>query len=156
MSRDVNNFETPELALAFQRKCKEAGHDIIFTSVDRDYREQFAYYCQGREPLDTTNRFRKIAGLPPITQLENRKKITWTLNSKHIVNLDDERLDNDKARAFDFGIVYNGKYITDVKADVDKDNIEDYKECALIGESLGLISGMRFKNSDFPHLELAT
>ncbi len=40
-----------------------------------------------------------------------------------------------------------------IKADVDIDSIPDYEECALIGVSLGLISGMRFKNKDLPHLE---
>ncbi len=154
MSRDIMKFEKPEIAIIFQQICQEAGHEVIFTSVDRDYREQYAYYLQGREPLSVVNKARVFAGLPFISQKENQRKVTWTLNSKHVVNLDDERLDNDKSRAFDFAIVYENKVYWDLKADVDKDNIGDYKECAMIGESFGLKSGRHFKNPDYPHLEI--
>jgi len=155
MSRDINKFKKPALIPIFQQRCKEeAGHTVIITSVDRDYKEQYALWCQGREPLEVTNRFRKIAGLPPINQARNSKKVTWTLRSKHIINLDDERQDNDLSEAFDFCIIYKGEAIWEVKADVDNDKISDYRECALIGESLGLKSGMRFKNPDIVHLEL--
>ncbi len=154
MSRDITKFSKSDIAIVFQQKCKEARHEVIFTSVDRSWQEQYAYYCQGREPLSTVNKFRQFAGLPPIGQKENQRKVTWTLNSKHVVNLDDERLDNDKSRAFDFAIVYENKVYWDLKADIDKDNIGDYLECAMIGESLGLHSGRYFKNPDYPHLEI--
>lgn len=154
MSRNVQMFRKPDMVYDFINACKVQGHDVTITSVDRDYKEQYALYCQGREPLDVVNEFRKIACLPPISQAENQKKVTWTLNSKHIINLDDERKDNDKSDAIDFVILKNGKAIWDVKADVNADKQPDYKQCALIGESLGFISGMRFKNPDYPHLEL--
>lgn len=154
MSRDITKFKRPEIALEFQKRCEEAGHEVIFTSVDRDYKEQYAYYCQGRESLDITNKFRRLAGLSPIKQLENQRKVTWTLYSRHVVNLDDEKLDNDKSEAFDFAIIYDKKAVWDIKADIDGDNISDYIECIEIGEALGLISGRTFKNRDYVHMEL--
>lgn len=154
MSRDPNKFEKPELIPLFISKCEEAGIKVIITNVDRDYKEQYALYCQGREPLEIVNRFRKIAGLPPILQRENAYKVTWTLRSEHVVNLEDNQQDNDKSGAFDFCIVKDGKAVWDLKVNVNENDIPDYKECALIGESLGLYSGMRFRNQDFPHLQI--
>jgi peptidoglycan L-alanyl-D-glutamate endopeptidase CwlK len=154
MSRDPNKFEHPELIEQFIIKCGETGIKVVITSVDRDYKEQYALYCQGREPLDIVNKFRKIAGLLPISMKENTYKVTWTLRSNHVVNLDDDRQDNDKSRAFDFAVVKDGKATWDLKANVNENDIPDYKECALIGESLGLYSGMNFRNQDWPHLEL--
>ena len=155
MSRDFTRFEKPELIHNFITACADIGHKVIITSVDRDYKQQYAYFCQGREPLETVNRFRKIAGLPPIKQKENGRKVTWTLNSKHVVNLEDEKLDNDKSRAFDFAILNDDKSVSwDAKADVDQDNVSDYFECAIEGEKLGLYSGRHFKNPDWPHLQI--
>jgi hypothetical protein len=148
-------FEKPELIHNFITSCANIGHKVIITSVDRDYKEQYALFCQGREPLDIVNKFRKIAGMSPINQKENGRKVTWTLNSKHVVNLDDENLDNDRSRAFDFAIMYNDKTINwNIKADIDHDNVSDYLECANVGESLGLYSGRHFKNQDYPHLQI--
>lgn len=155
MSRDIEKFVKPELINQFMDECKTAGHKVIITSVDRDYKEQEALYAQGREPLETVNLLRERAGLPRIIGTENLRKVTWTLNSKHIINLDDERLDNDLSHAFDFGLLdREDRYIGDVKADVTANNIADYLECALIGENLGLKSGRKFKNPDYPHLEI--
>lgn len=154
MSRNIEMFSKPQMVYDFVNSCKEIGHSVIITSVDRNWREQYALFCQGREPLDVVNRFRKIAGMPPIGQKENSRSITWTLNSKHVINLEDENLNNDKSHAVDFAIVVNGNVDWDIKADVDFDSIPDYKECALIGEKLGFTSGMYFKNPDYPHLQI--
>lgn len=155
MSRDIYKFVKPELIEAFLDACKKQGHRVIITSVDRDYKEQRALYAQGRESLEIVNMLRQQAGLAEIRGVENTRKITWTMNSRHIINLDDERLDNDLSYAFDFGLLdREGRYLGDVKADVNANNIADYLECALIGEGLGLKSGRKFKNPDYPHLEL--
>ena len=155
MSRDISKFKKPYLILDFIEKCEDKLNlKVIITSVDRDYKEQFAYFCQGRESLEITNNARRIVGLVPITEEQNMKKVTWTMNSKHVINLDDERKDNDWSEAFDFAIVKNEKAIWNVKADINNDDIPDYEQCALLGESLGLKSGMRFKNIDLVHLEL--
>lgn len=148
-------FVSPSLIGEFQAKCLAKGHKTLITCVDRTYKEQYAYFLQGREPLYVVNEARKRAGLPAITQMENKRCVTWTMNSEHVVNPDDERIDNDKSRAFDFAILYpDGKVNWDVKADVDNDQISDYDECADIAESLGLYSGRRFKNKDYPHVQV--
>jgi hypothetical protein len=155
MGRDPKMFVRPELIDQFKEKCAAVGLKVVLTSVDRSYKEQTAYFAQGRETLEITNSLRKAAGLPPIGEEENKKKITWTMNSKHIINLDDERTDNDRSNAFDFAIVgVDGKINWDVKADINKDNVWDYLQCAMIGESLGLTSGRVFKSPDYPHLEI--
>ncbi len=154
MSRNPLMFEKPELITLFKQGCKDAGIDVVITSVDRDYKEQYALYCQGREPLDVVNKFRKIAGMLPISMKENSYKVTWTLRSNHVVNLDDDNQDNDKSRAFDFCVIKDGQGTWDLKANVNKNDLPDYKECALIGEGLGLYSGMHFRNPDYPHLEI--
>lgn len=155
MSRDINKFEKPEMVYQFIGACKNAGHIVLVTSVDRTYLEQNALFAQGRESLDVVNNLRKVAGLWPITEDENKKIVTWTLNSEHVVNLDDERKDNDLSRAIDFCIKdKNGKANFDVKADVNEDGISDYRECGLIGESIGFYSGIRFRKPDWGHLQL--
>lgn len=154
MTRDPKDFEKPEMAYAFLDACQKAGIDIIFTCVARTYVEQTALFAQGREPLDYVNGLRRLAGLTRLTHDENKRKVTWTMNSKHIVNPDDERIDNDKSKALDFCILNKGRAVWDVKADIDKDQIPDYEECARIAESLGFKAGARFKNPDYPHIEL--
>lgn len=154
-SRLIENFERPAMAYAFIDKCKEIhGLDVFFTSVDRTYMEQVALFAQGREPLDYVNDLRKKAGLPKITVEQNRAKVAWTMNSKHIVNPDDERLDNDKSRALDFCILNKGKASWDVKADVSGNQVSDYEDCARVAEALGFKAGARFKNPDICHIEL--
>ena len=155
-TRDKNEFEKPELIDKFIALCKTAGHDICITCTARDYKFQTALFAQGREKLAEVNRLRKMCGVYLITAEENKKQVTWTMSSKHIVNLEDDKLNNDKARAFDFCIKKHSDNDCDwdIKADTNGDGISDYRECALLGESLGLISGMRFKTADWPHLEL--
>jgi len=155
MGKDWSRFEKPEMIEKFIRLCADAKKKIVITCTDRTYQEQTAYFAQGRETLDKVNALRKIAGLWLITEEENKKKITWTMNSEHVVNLEDDNKDNDKSRAIDFAIVGDyGKIIWDVKVDVNADGISDYRECAMLGESIGFWSGMRFKTADWPHLQL--
>lgn len=138
----------------FIEGCKNAGHVVIITSTNRDFKEQVALYAQGRQPLVETNRLRKLAKLSPITEEQNKKRVTWTLASRHIVNLDDADITNDKCTAFDFAIVKNGKAIWDVKADVDADGVSDYLECANVAKGLGLESGAFWKKADYPHVQI--
>lgn len=154
MTRDPQDFEKPEMAYAFLDACQKAGIDVIFTCVARDYVEQTALFAQGREPLDYVNSLRKIAGLTKISQDENRRKVTWTMNSKHIVNREDVKLDNDKSRALDFCILNKGKAVWDVKASLDGDSVPDYEECGKIAEAIGFTWGGRWKKPDYPHIEL--
>ena len=148
---------TPELhfkALAHQIKCKESGIDILFTCTARSFQEQMALYAQGRQDIIEVNKLRLYAGLIPLLPQENHKKVTWTMASKHIINLEDNTSTNDKSKAYDIVVVKNGKAIWDIKADIDKDLIPDYEECGIIGERLGLVWGSRWSTPDYPHFQL--
>lgn len=161
MSRDPEMFVSPELISVFKERCKQAGIIVMITRVDATEDEQMALYAQGRKPLNEVNLKRNIADMSPIKEKQNRI-VTWTLNSKHlpaIVRLDDKGNPVKKSRAFDFAVVKDGIPTWLTKVDVDLDGEEDYLECGIIGESLGLIWGGRFRDAegkprpDMPHLQ---
>lgn len=136
--------------------CEKHGVEFIVTFTSRTLEEQHALYCQGRQPLELVNQGRAALGWAPITEKQNRRPVTWTIRSKHVV---DEQ--NPKARAFDVAIVKDGKVTWDLKADFDKDGISDYLEVGHLGEAVGLKWGGRFVNSkgkpipDYAHFEEA-
>ena len=148
-----------ECTPALQKKIKaftiamfSKGLPFVITCTSRTVKEQVALYAQGREDLFTVNALRYIAGLPPITETQNIK-VTWTLKSKHLIDLDDDNPANDKSRAFDIAITCNGRPTWDIKVDANRDSIPDYVQAGEIGESVGLRWGGRFKNPDRPHFE---
>lgn len=145
--------ELKEKAIKHQELCRASGIEIIFTCTARNVKEQIALYAQGRQGVDEVNELRRIAGLRPITEEANQRPVTWTLNSKHLVDLEDVNLYNDKARAYDIAIVRDGKVNWDLKADVNENEVADYEEVARIGESIGLKAGARFKTPDYPHFQ---
>lgn len=132
----------------FVKAMKEASLEFKVTCTARDIKEQKALYAQGRESLENTNSLRKKAGLPPITAVENKRKVTWTLKSKHIV---DESVT--KSSAFDIVLLNDGRATWDIKVNVNKNLIPDYQEAADIGTSVGLKAGATFKTPDLPHFE---
>ena len=132
---------------------------VIVTSVMRTYLEQVALYAQGRMPLSEVNIARKKAGMLPLEEKYN-KVVTWTLNSKHIINLLDDCPDNDKSKAVDFGIIdKDGKYRGDEKADTNLDNEKDYDQLGKMGEVIAvefeypIIWGGTFRSPDKPHFQ---
>lgn len=131
-----------------QRVKEKLGLDLILTCTARLAIEQRALYAQGREPIETVNHLRDNAGLLNISEHENRK-VTWTLDSKHIIN-DKRKL----AEAFDVALVNGKQVIWDIKVDVQGDGVPDYEQLAEIGESLGLKAGARFSTPDYPHFEV--
>lgn len=160
MSRDINEatpFMREFSALLIAKAKSEFNLRVIVTSVARHYKEQMALYAQGRQSLDEVNLLRKVAKMSPITAKENGHKVTWTMASKHIVNLDDAIKDNDLSRAIDFGILdSNGYYQGSTKADVNNDNVSDYKQLGELGEIVGagrVKWGGRWKSPDMPHFE---
>lgn len=132
----------------FATAMKEADLPFKITCTARTLKEQKALYAQGRETLEVTNSLREEAGLPSISSTENKNKVTWTLNSKHIV-----KDDNEKSRAFDIVLLSDDRVHWDLKVDVNKNQKPDYLEAAEIGESVGLKAGARFKTKDYPHFE---
>lgn len=63
---------------------KAQGIRFFVNETRRSNAVQSAYFAQGRESLDRVNALRAIAGLWPITESENSRKVTNTLKSKHI------------------------------------------------------------------------
>ena len=155
-SRSLDDMcpELLEKYRAFNIKMGEAGLIHIVTRVSCSIVEQMALFVQGRLPLADVNTFRRVAGLLYVHDTEN-KIVTWTLNSKHVTNMFDTDLNNDKARAFEIAILNKqGQVVWDLKVNVNTNEIPDYKEAARIGESVGLVSGGRWKNPDWPHYEI--
>jgi len=132
----------------------KAGIPFIITCTARTVKEQMALWAQGRESLFDTNTLREIAGLPLIHLEQNNHKVTWTLKSNHIIDLEDGDPNNDRSRAFDIAITRENKLVWDVKVDVNNDKKPDYIQAGEIGESVGLRWGGRFKTPDMPHFEL--
>lgn len=160
MSRDLNKAVPRMKNFALQligRAKEELALNVIVTDVDRLYEVQMALYAQGRQPLAEVNIMRKRAGMLPITHIENKNKVTWTMASRHIINLTNDNPDDDLSYAIDFGILdKNGKYMGDVKADVNRDNKPDYIQLGALAKRIdpGIIWGGDFKKSkDYPHYE---
>lgn len=155
-SRKIEDLtpEMQQLYMKFKDKMAAAKISFLITCTARTVKEQQALYAQGRQTLKEVNALRKMAGLPSITEAENKNKVTWTLASRHIVDLDDGNTGNDKSRAFDIAIIKDGKATWDVKVNVNQNDQPDYLEAGSIGESVGLKWGGRFKSPDYPHFEL--
>ena len=153
-SRDIKmlNVSLQEKYHKFEAKMKETGLPFVVTCTSRSIVEQMALFVQGRLKIKDVNRFRFIAGLMPIRVGYNRK-VTWTLNSKHVTNFYDKNLDNDFARAFDIVLTKNGKALWDIKADVNENEVPDYEEAGRIGESVGLVWGGRWGTPDYVHFQ---
>jgi hypothetical protein len=118
--------------------------------------EQDALYSQGRESLEIVNQKRKGCNLWVITEAENKRPVTWTMRSKHIVTFDPNSGEMvGRSRAFDFAIVRDKQFIWEPKIDVNDNDIPDYEEVGIIAEKLGLIWGGRWKSPDRPHIEIA-
>ena len=154
-SRKISDL-TPSMQMKFKKFAAamlSKGIPFTVTCTARTVDEQVALYAQGRKKLDAVNILRVEAGLPVITEKENKQPVTWTLNSKHLIDLDDGNPDNDQSRAFDIAISPGGKPVWDVKVDVNQDHLPDYIQAGEIGESCGLRWGGRFKKPDYPHFE---
>lgn len=133
----------------FQRDMKSKSLDFMLTCVARFAVEQKALYAQGREILDVTNSLRKLANWPPISEAENKIKVTWTLNSKHLV--DDI---NPKSRAFDIAIMYGGKPSWNTGIDSNNNHSPDYAEAGKIWESISPKCRWGGRFNDAAHFEV--
>ena len=143
------------LYTAFDMKMSLAGIPFIVTCTARTTREQIALYAQGRQPLEEVNILRNLARMYEIKE-ENNRIVTWTLQSKHLVDFDDGDPENDKSRAFDIALIRRGTPHWEIKADVNENEIKDYIEAAALGYSVGLRPGAYFRRPDYPHFEFPT
>jgi hypothetical protein len=141
------------LYLQFKTQMDAVKIPFIVTCTSRTTKEQYALYAQGRHSLQEVNYLRNISGMSLINEEENKRKVTWTLNSKHLIDLDDNSQNNDKSRAFDIVIIKDRRAIWDIKVNVNANDIPDYKEAGMIGQSIGLKWGGTFSSPDYPHFE---
>jgi hypothetical protein len=109
----------------------------------RSQAEQHALWKRGRNPLIIVNDAYESAGLAPITEAENKRPVTWKTVSDHTCRT-----------AVDYYIERDGRYISDVKADIDDDDIPDWEEFGAIAERCGLEWGGSWqKKKDYPHVQ---
>ena len=140
-----------QLYRKFYLAMSKANIQYKITCTARTYQEQLALYSQGRQSLLETNNLRKAAGLPPITQKENVYKVTWTLNSKHVV---DKSKGRPQSKAFDIVLLTDARSRWDLKVEVTKDLVPDYKKVADIARAVGLKPGAdKLRYPDYPHFE---
>jgi len=133
----------------FSEEMGNAGLKFVVTCTARSLAEQVMLFCQGRMELRYVNQIRGRLNFAPLAP-DGNKIVTWTLNSKHVV---DER--NHYSKAFDivlFDVLGNHTWI--IKVDVNNNEIPDYLEAGKIGEKCGLIWGGRFKTPDYCHFEI--
>ncbi|MDY0282328.1 MAG: M15 family metallopeptidase [Salinivirgaceae bacterium] len=152
MARNVEMLH-PRLmvkAVKFAVAMARAGLPFVITCTGRTLDEQAALYAQGRQELRAVNALRKKAGLPPITHNENQRKVTWTMASRHLLDK------SGHARAFDIALLTTrqGRAHWDITADIDDNDIPDYRQAGEIGKSVGLTWGGDWKKPDYPHFEL--
>lgn len=163
MTRDLNNA-VPLLKIFGEELIKRSKSDlrliVIITCVARTVYEQMAILLQGRLKLRDVNLALVAVGLAPLKSEAENKIVSWTLDSKHIINPFDSRIDNDKAKAFDFGVLdANGKYQGSLKADVNKDNQSDYEQVCKLAEKIRsemdipIVLGRDFSTPDYPHIQ---
>lgn len=143
--------EMTKAGLPFWRPGMEAG--FIITSVDRYITEQMALYAQGRLAVDDVNRYRSAAGLAYRIGARENRTVTWTLESKHIINPAKQESAGG-SRAFDIAIIKDGKAIWDTKVSVNDNSIPDYEEAGRIWVRVGGIWGGDWKRPDYPHMEI--
>jgi len=150
VSRDVKMC-TPALQrkiIIFRNQCASAGIYFLIICTARYELDQIALYAQGRKTLDEVNDLRKVAGMPPISEAENKRPVTWTLDSKHVIGSK-----RPLSEAFDIVLTDHGKVHWDVSADVNANNIPDYIEAAKIAIGCGLRAGAFFSKKDYCHFE---
>ena len=130
---------TPEAQAAYLSWHDEmtlAQLPYMITSTLRDVEMQLWLWAQGRT--------------------RPGKIVTWTMRSRHL-----PRPPSNKSIAWDFAILIDPKKPTwDVKVDVNRDRVPDYKQAADLAVKLGLAAGFYFKNQqgepqpDSVHIEL--
>lgn len=155
-SRMLSDLE-PQLeakARAFLAKCEEKGLPVHITCTGRTRREQQALYAQGRESLEMVNQKRLACGLWMLKPEDNMRPVTWTLESRHIVEFDQATgAMTKKARAFDVALVRDKQFVWELKVDINDNDIPDWDEIGRVGEACGLVWGGSWKKPDRPHFQ---
>lgn len=139
---DLDPDFQPTIIMFEAELAKEGLTHFKRCCTHRSQAEQNAIWAQGRKSLLDVNYERKRVGLAPITEKQNFNKITWKTVSDHT-----------SRKAVDYFISIDGKYIEDIKVDVDKDSIPDWQEFGAIAERCCLEWGGRWGKPDYPHVQ---
>jgi len=131
----------------FLKKLDAAGLKYAIIETRRTEATQAAYYAQGREPIETINALRQLAGLGNISPIEAKNVITKARKSRH-----------QSGEAVDIVPVVNKKCVWVIRT---PEEAALYKEFGALAESVGLSWGGRWtpldKNGlgwDLPHYEV--
>ena len=137
------NDDAREAFELFEGRLEEEGLDHFKRCCTyRSQAEQDVVYMQGRSTLEEVNAACAALGLSLLTEKENRRPVTWTHRSLHT-----------SRDAVDYFISLDGKYITDLKVDVDDDGIPDWEEFGALAEECGLEWGGNWEKRDIPHVQ---
>ena len=151
-SRDIALLH-PELRQKcelFLLGCQKAKLPVFITCTGRTLAEQAALFAQGRKPLSIVNEMRVECGLYVLAPEENKRKVTWTMQSLHIIDPT-----TGYCSAFDFALRdENEKAHWNLKVDVNNNEVMDYQEAGLIALEVGLEWGGTWKTPDYPHCQL--
>jgi len=146
-SRKIEDL-TPRMQIKIKMlndKLKSANMEYFKMSCTyRSQEEQNALHARSRYALEYVNKMNDLAGLPHITDAQNKRPITWTKNSIHT-----------KREAVDYYINKDGKYCDDLKVDIDMDGIQDWQEFGILANECGLDWGGYWKEgkADYPHVQ---
>jgi hypothetical protein len=144
-SRKIEDLrpEVQPVVRRFEAVLKERGLTWFKRCCTRRIQvEQNALWKRGRYPLAEVNAAYKSLGLAPITEEENKRPVTWRAVSEHSSGL-----------AVDYYIEKEGRYVSDVKADINDNDIPDWEEFGMMAEACGLEWGGRWKKADRPHVQ---
>lgn len=128
-SRSIDDLlpQVREKAVLWIKMCEEAGH---VQGTD------WLITCTYRSQEEQDELYKQGRTKPG-------RKVTWTHHSRHT-----------QRDAIDFGILKSGKYMGDIKVDVDGDEIPDYEELGQIAKECGFTWGGDWENNkDFPHIQ---
>lgn len=100
-------------------------------------KEQAALYAQGRNELSLVNAMRKQSDLPPITEDENKRRVTWAIPGTSL---------HEKGAALDIYPLVGGKLAPDTSS--------QWKILGELGEAAGFEWGGRWTRRDLPHFQL--
>jgi hypothetical protein len=137
---------TQKKILLLESRLEQRGLYFRRTCVYRSKVAQEALYLRGRGTYDEIIEAYKEEGMtPPLDRDEPgwwKKKVTWTLNSMHT-----------KRRAVDY--CQRGRNPYDLKIDVNRNEVPDWEEFAIIARWCGLNAGFFWQppKRDAPHVE---
>lgn len=131
-NRDLSVLNPPikKIAELWLQECKDNNLNVLIIETKRTKERQYYLYGQGRTQKDLIN-----VGIPVAYANPKGKKVTWTLNSRHI-----------GGNAFDFVPLTK-------KGVPDWNDLKTFNEAGKIAESLGATWGGNWKTPDKPHIE---